>query len=519
MKKKYVKNKIKKSVKKIKNLNNKLNKIKYSVYIYDLLDKCFKKINKESEKFNKKDKDFIYNNLFDFFIGFNSLKKIYFKNFMDVINLEIKYLIPISLILSTKYLNNLNTNYFKDYEARGQRTFIKTNPNEKNKIDKVYRLKIRDEEKNKNINMNLARFFMGKNIIPYKNSKSYNKIYKKILYTRDNSYSSANILIENIIQNICYKVNNNIVLKIEDIIFYKRVCKIKMEKVNGYELLRMIDTNNYTKDINFLKTKQLVQNNFSKILYILFRNLKTLQDEVNFIHGDFHFSNIMINKKAIKNNNFESKNIIKILDFELSSVCIPMINKNTKKIELKYIKNYQDNNEYFWNNKYINPFVNPYWSKITDNLKLFITILFGDNADFDSSIELKKYKLNNKIEKLIVEKLGIIEKYRERFDLFKKYLIDYLSKMKMNPVILKNGKKHFQHHYLFMHIYFNLNHQMRNYVFFNTIKNKKYNDLDLSYYEFEKLIEINDKNYIQPSFINDPLAYRFTSEYLIKVFY
>ncbi len=40
----------------------------------------------------------------------------------------------------------------------------------------------------------------------------------------------------------------------------------------------------------------------------------------------------------------------------------------------------------------------------------------------------------------------------------------------------------------------------------------------MSYKLFEKIIEVNDKNFIQPSFKDDPLSYRFTCDYLIDEF-
>ncbi len=68
MKNKTKKNKFIKKDKNNKKDKSNYNKIKYSLYLYDLLTKCFKKIDNNFEKIDKKDKDFIYNNLFDFFI-------------------------------------------------------------------------------------------------------------------------------------------------------------------------------------------------------------------------------------------------------------------------------------------------------------------------------------------------------------------------------------------------------------------------------------------------------------------
>jgi hypothetical protein len=498
--------------------------INYTNEIYDFFNIINKKeINKI--KLDKNEKKDIYKNLFDFFIPPDK----YFKDVNEIIyNKEVKNLIPISKILTSKYLNDYNINYFKNYEERGTIGIVKTNHVEKNKINKFMRLKLRFDKKDINKNMNLSRLFAGKNVIPNKTSKYYKKIYKKLLYEYDNNYVPGNILVENLVHYLTYKTNKNIIPKLEEILFYKKVCKIKMDKAEGYELSKLlnIDKNFYEfeKEEDKIK-KEVFIKNFSLFIIYLEKELKELQDKINFVHGDFHIDNIVINLNSINLNNkkMDYKNLIKILDFEVSSLIIPMINPKTNKNELKYLSNYPDNPSFFLFNRYKNPILNPYLVKITDNIKLISTILFTYKYNYVLE-HLQRYKVNPIIEKLLIEKIGIEKNYKKRLEDCLELFIKHLEKINIKPFAIVNKIKIFKYYHEFFHIYINYNYQLRNYIFFNKIINKKgiyesiNEDKKISFEKFEKIIEEKDKNYIQPSFINDPYAYRFTCEYFIKVF-
>ncbi len=188
------------------------------------LEKCKRSIGGKYNSLDDNEKNKIENGLNKYFLDYGE----YFKDYMEVVMKEVEYLIPVSLILSSEKINNMNIDYLKKYEFRGTRSIVKTNNKNEDIINKVFRLKIRDDEKNKNNNMDLGRIFTGSKIIPLKTDKYYNKIYKKLLYERKDNYVPGNILIENLIQYICYKNNRKVVPEIKDIIFYKKVCKVKM---------------------------------------------------------------------------------------------------------------------------------------------------------------------------------------------------------------------------------------------------------------------------------------------------
>ncbi len=499
----------------------------YTKQIYDYLDLILKKRDNKNIYLSEDEKNKIYENLYDFFIPPNK----YFKNANEIIyDKEIKNLIPISKLLTSSDLNNLNIEYIKNYETKGSRGIIKTNPLEKNKINKIMRLKIRFDEKNINKNMDLTRLYLGKIFAPFKTDKYYTRIYKRLLYNQDNNYVPGNIIVENLVHYVLYITNKNIIPKLDNLIFYKKVCKIKMEKARGLELSKILNIDN---DFYEIKNKQSILKNqifiesFSKFMVYLQKELKELQDKINFVHGDLHIDNLIINLNSIHlmNRDIDLKHLIKILDFEYSSFILPLINKKTNKKELKYIKNYEDNESFFWVNKYLNPVLNPYLLKITDNIKLITTILITNKYNYVLK-NVENYKVNPIIENLIISKLGIEQNYKQRLEDCLEFFIKFLRKKNMEPFNYINNKKikKFKYYHQYLYVYLNYNYQFRNYIFFNKILIKPsvykiFGDYEkITYEEFEKIIEENHKNFIQPSFAKEPLGYRFTCEYLIKIF-
>ncbi len=477
------------------------------------LEKCKRSISGKYNSLDDNEKNKIENGLNKYFLDYGE----YFKDYMEVVMKEVEYLIPVSLILSSEKMNNMNIDYLKKYEFRGTRSIVRTNNKNEDIINKVFRLKIRDDEKNKNNNMDLARMFTGSKIIPLKTDKYYNKIYKKLLYERKDNYVPGNILIENLVQYICYKNNKKIVPEIKDIIFYKKVCKVKMEKVKGFELYKLLDENTIKNgDSKLSQMKSLFKMNFRGIMVYLFKELEVLQNKLKFIHGDLHNKNIIFDERSVKDGKVDINKSIKILDYEHSSVVLKMGDK------LKFIKNYQDNDSFFEYNKYLNSGINPNIVKIRDTIKLFCSFLFVDSGrDFNNNSN--KYKLDKDIEEIIINSLDIKEGYRERKEECQKYFIRYLESKKIEPYSIFEGKKHFQYYYEFMYMFVNLNYKLRNYIFFGVIeldslqkmKDGK-NPNNFTYNIFYKIINNND-NLIQPDFSKDKLSEKFICSSLISL--
>ncbi len=488
--------------------------------IGEFMDLCYRKKGNQKTELNENEKKSIQKNVENYFLDVNQ----YFKNRKSVTERGVQYLIPISRILSSKDLNNVNIQEFATNYSRGFFGIVKVNPEESNKVNKYMHLKIRNSNHPSNMkkNINLKKIFGQMEI----EEKDYKKMHKTLL-TRNINYIPARIFIEYFIQNTCYQVLPDGIPQIYEILFYRKIVKIKMARVNGYEFADLLDmeTSNEKKTEEFMKWKQYAIQNFGKIIVSLSKNVEKLQKKLYFVHGDFHDKNILIQKDIFSSNGkMNTKKGIQILDFDLSSIVIPMEENGEKK--WKWVKNYNDRNSFFEYNKYLNPLVNPHLSKITDFIRLFTTILFGNSPviqETKNGFISPRTNLNSVILNEIIQKLGIENGFQERHDVCLKYFRSMLQKNGMHTSGNENGKQIFFYYYHFLFMFVNFNYQLRNYILFNKIlvNKNQYKDFGNEKLGNELFLEImNEKsgNFIQPSFEEDTLGERFTCQYLQKVF-
>jgi len=488
--------------------------------INSYMDICYRKKGNRKMELNENEKEMILRHLENYFLDVNQ----YFKNRKSVTERGIQYLIPISNILSSRDLNNVNIAEFQTNYSRGVFGIVKVNPEEDNKVNKFMHLKIRNSSKPSNIqkNIELKKIF-GKMEIE---EKDYQKMHKTLL-TRNINYVPAKIFIENFIQSTCQHILPDAIPKIYELLFYQKIAKIKMARVDGYELEQILDNEpkkeNQTEE--FWKWKQNCVAHFGQIIVSLSRNLEKLQKKLFFVHGDFHDKNILIEKNIFsQNGKINTKKGIQMVDFGLSSMIIPF-EKNGEK-EWKWVKNYNDRSSFFEMNKYSNPLLNPHLSKITDFIRLFATILFGNCSKIEETNHgfiLKRESLNPILSNQIIQKLGIEHGYHERHDICLRYFRTLLQNMGMNTTIQEDGKPYFFYYYQFLFLYVNYNYQLRNYIFFNRIlinKNeyKEFGNEKMTKEQFMEIVDIKNNYFIQPSFEEDRLGKRFTCEYLQKVF-
>ncbi len=484
----------------------------FSKIIYNFLDKVVKKKEGREENLSIYNKLFIYQNIFYFFIMFGE----YIENAKNVLDREKIYLIPISNILSNKNLNNLNRS--TNIESRGSTGLVKTNNKNPLFINKYIHLKIKNNNKEKNINMNILRNYMTNVLVPIEKGRDYDRRYKRFLYERIENYVPGNILIESLIQEICYNIKPNFIPKIDKLVYHKKICKLKMEKIDGFEFSKFLSIKNNNSISS--KTKSFLQNNISFIFFKIFENLKDLQDRINFVHFDLHFNNIMISK-----NNFNSEteeflfpdNLIKLIDYGTSSLVVPLINKDTQKIEMKYVKIYKDSNKFYWLEKIINPYINPYLMKITYYVKFFTYILYGNKNKFRQENNLRSYSVSPEIANLIIRRLGIdgtVDDFKTRINKLLPFYTNYLRRYhRIEPLQIHNGQRVNIYFYELIYNYINYNYILRNYAFFNigTILNQK---------KFNNIV-LNEQNFIQPPLNStsiDPYGIRFTCDNIMRVF-
>ncbi len=497
----------------VKNLERRRRKSEYFSNIIDLfLDRVVKKRGNREENLSTQDKLFIYQNIFNFFIefGYDILTA------KDVIDRENICLIPISIVLSEISLNNVNMS--TAIESRGARGLVRTNDENPALINKYLHLKIKNNIREQNINMGILRNYLTNLIVPTERGRNYNRAYQRLLYKREENFVPGNILIESLIQEICYHVKPNFVPRIDKLVFYKKICKIKMKKIDGYEFSKFLSIRN-SNNIS-PNTKLFLQNNFSIIVQLVFENLKDLQDRINFVHFDLHFNNIMICK-----NNFNVEtgeflfpdNLIKLIDYGTSSLVVPLINKDTMGIETKYIKMYEDSQKFYWLEKFKNPYINPNLMKITDAVKFFTSILYGNKNKFRQEENSRSYVVSPEIANLIISRLGIngtVDDFKTRINRLLPFYTSYLRRYHgIEPLQIHGGQRVNIYFYELIHNYTNYNYLLRNYVFFNigTISNQR---------DFNNIV-LNEQNFIQPSLNSssvDPYGIRFTCDNIIRLF-
>lgn len=484
------------------------------------IHKMKKMIHREFLPFTREEIMEIYENLLLFFNNVDSPQS----TLKEGIKKRFRYLVPISQILSNQELNHMNLEPFKSKNVkRGAYGIVSMNKTKPNQVEKIRQLRVKNEvSSNENIqkSMNISHLFMG-DIIPLDSSHpGYKKIYERFHYDRNNNYNPAQILISTIIQEYCHRYTPSFVPRINQIVFYRKLAKINMERIKGYELFDVTNSIPSTSviDVKFIDFKRIVLHNFSKVLWGIFTNFSSLYDQIGFVHLDMHYHNIFIQNDIVNalsenKNNFYNAGLLlscaKIIDFDFSFIVCSLVDEKlnkgfTKKIirnfitssihqELLYLKGRLDREKleeliniyiiYY----YIHPTFNPILTSLYTQLKLLFTILFGETDDI--------YQVEPVVENLIVSKLNIIEGYHERMD----YIIGLYTSTRRKPL---NSKELF--HFKIRMV--SSIYRLRNYVLFNVPlpRNKR------------NIFLYNDENLIERDY--DEFSSRFRYENLIHVF-
>lgn len=492
-------------------------------------NKVKKMIGRESLYLSGEEILIIYQHLLNFFENDGTFTPISKEDLRDGIIKKRVNLVPISQILSTSEMNNINLEPFtKPNIKRGKYGIVSMDNSQPNRVEKIRQFRVKNEgETMENIRtkMNVSRLFMG-DIIPINETQpDYMILYKRFHYLRDINYNPAQILIANLIQDYCHHYAPHFIPQVNESIFYKTVCKTNMERVKGYEIYDV--TNSLISGVishDLISFKSIVLQNFSKVLWGIFSNLASLYHQIGFVHLDLHYHNIFIQNDIVKafsknrnNPNLHNAGFLlscaKIIDFDTSYITIPLLDQSSNRgFRKKIIRNYVFQSSMFqeqqyiegklyWKKrdelmliyyiyKYLDPSFNPILTSLYSQLKLIFTILFG--------VEEVGYEVEPSIEDLIVRKLGIVEGYRDRMVNIENLYCQFKRIGKGNLFNLR-------------HRIVPCNFKLRNYLLFNVpLPNMRYVP------NIQRIFSFIDENFKETEY--NEYSSRFIYENLIRVF-
>ena len=302
----------------------------------------------------------IYKNLENYFesiVEYNNIEKLFFKNLQNE-NLNISKLENKYFLVDTKWINEWKL--FTNYNYIKRNCYKENNFNKKNTINNI----IYHQEKYKNIyklnSLNLLKFKTFEDIEKYIKYNSIAIITSKFknLFDKDNQENG----------NYCIKINNNNNISINlnnDTKIFNTKNNIILNNENYYfkELKQLIKIFYFQEQLIQLINKpfsEILQNeNDKKEIYLINKNI------ISNYKLHYEYKTLFNNLKNVLNSKKDNKeeNIIINYEYNLSDDNLDkIINKLNKeyidkiKKKEKYIPQNKDNEEFKFNEKYIDNF-------------------------------------------------------------------------------------------------------------------------------------------------------------------